>query len=604
MRKPFLFPHSITYPLLVVLFLAILSTIAPGILLPFVGPGSADQYHSLVSVVVDTALADGRDSVEFEVVLVRIGGGLVSDQTVYCASSRGRNTDFFSIGQNIDGEILVSASSSQPGMSQIAVSLQSPQAAFDYLQGNLSYDEAQIIQTQDGRDTFPVYFISGGLDIDACEMEFDKDTIAVNDGRYNDNAIGTIYLRTIIDQPVANQRISVYSRAKGIELYPTISVPGVIERGSSISLVTNREGTVSFVVRGYEIGDAEIICNVDGEEFSEFIYVDRAENVFDFDDSFWDDEDEDEEDEELVLSRERTKVNLSKTIAYAYDRSAQYGLPATADSWDRIILGGIAMSEDDQPIREQQLVRAYVSSGELDKSTTLTTSNGGAFSFSIASRLPVMGRYAVGLGTEEQLKAYLEGRISADACQLLGTGMFAFIDYEWDQYLICAIGETKAIINGLTVDLDVAPFVQADRTMLSARPIADAIGAVPNWNQSTQTASFYLPRWNYTVTMQVGSLMINRTENYVAPKQYTSDVPAMIVDGRTVLPLRALAEAFDMRSEYSPAQQLVAIYNTRINHYDPRQDKDSPLYDPMMDPESEEYKAYYGDGGLQIGIVQ
>ncbi|MCL1848515.1 MAG: copper amine oxidase N-terminal domain-containing protein [Clostridiales bacterium] len=576
------------------------SEASAGFILPAayaVSANAPDYINSVAYIVVDSALADSRDNVELEVVLVAVTGGLSSSRSVYCASSR--KEDRVTIGANQEGVVTILISSSLPGVSRIAISLASQSAAERYLRDEIGDEEARIVQTDRGQDTFLVYFISGGLDIESCEMEFDKDTIAVMDNRYSDNAIGTISLRTYIDQPVANQQVTVYSRKNGILLYPTVSNPNNPQQGPSITLTTDKEGKASFVVRGYTLGDAEIICNVDGEEFSEFIYIDTAENVFDFEEPFWD-EDDDEEEEEPVISRAHTKVTLSKSIGYEYYSNARYGLPTTIDSRDTILIGGVAMSEDEQPIREQHLVRACVTAGELDKSTTLTTSNGGAFSFSLTSRDICMGRYAVGLGTVEQLKGYLEGRVSADGCQLLSTGTFSFISREWDKYMICRIGEKKAVINGGVTELDVAPFIRDGRTMLTARPIAETIGAVPSWDQSKQTASFFVRSSNYTVTMQVGSSLINRTETYVAPKQYTSDVPAMILEGRTVLPLRALGEAFDMQTIYDEAQQMAAIYKLRPNPYDPRRDPNSPLYDPRLDPESDDYM-FKSEASLSLG---
>ena len=560
---------------------------------------AVDYINSVAYLVVDSALADSRDTVEIEVVMVAVTGGLSSSGSVFCASSR--KEDRVAVGANKDGIVVISVSSTLPGVSRLAISLASTSAAERYLRDEIGEEEGKIVQTDRGMETFLVYFISGGLDVDACEMEFDKDTIAVMDNRYSDNAIGTIRLRTIIDQPVGNQRVTVYSRKSGILLYPTISDPNNPQQGTSISLMTNKEGEASFVVRGYELGDAEIICNVDGEEFSEFIYIDVAENVFDFEEPFWE-EDDDDEEEELIISLEHTKVALSKAVGYEYYSNARYGLPTTADGRDTITIGGVAMTEDEQPIREQQLVRAYVTAGELDKSATLTTSNGGAFSFNLTSRDICMGRYAVGLGTVDQLKGYLEGRVSAASCQLLSAGSFSFISREWDKYMICRIGDKKAVINGGAVDLDVAPFIRDGRTMLTARPIAETIGAVPSWDQPSQTASFYVRNRNFTVSMQVGSRTINRTETFVAPKQYTSDVPAMIQEGRTVLPLRALGEAFEMQTIYDEEQQMAAIYSRRAIQYDPRRDPNSPLYDYRLDPENPDSPLYiYGNRDVQVG---
>ena len=569
------------------LFTVIFAGSAGGLFTPPVH-AAADPFNSVVHIIVDTALADRRDAVELEVMLYVPGSGSVTNEQIYGASSRA--DDNISIGRNDGGYIDVRITSSSPGVSRIAISLASQDAAAKYLRGGISYDAAKIIQTDTGQDIFSVYFISGALDVEYCEMEFDKDTIAVMDQRFSDNAMGTVWLRTSIDQPVANQRVTVYSKADGILLYPSRTSAGNYGEGSSITLTTDKNGSATFVVRGYTLGDAEIICNVDGQEFSEYIYVDLAENVFDLEEPDDWEEEEEEEDPLPVIDLEHTIVALSKSIGYEYGSNERFNIPTTEDGRDKIIISGVAMSADDEPVREQHLVHAYVTAGTLDKTTTLTTSSGGAFSFSLTSRDVCMGRYAVGLGTEDQLRGYLEGRVGAAACQLLKTGTFSFISRDWSKYMLCAVGDTRAVVNGYSVDLDVAPFIQDGRTMLTARPIADTVGAVSNWDQAGQTASFYIPSRNYTVAMKIGSVYIDRTERYVLPKQYVSDVPAMIRNGRTVLPLRAIAESFEMTTVYDAEQQMVAIYNINPYYkYSPRRDPNSPDYDPVVDPDNELY---------------
>ena len=546
----------------------------------------ADIYNSKAYLIVDTALADGRDSVEFEVALISASSGPAAKARVYCASSR--KEDSVSVGANADGSVIVHITSRLPGVSKIAFSLRSSASAASFLKGDMGYDEAEIIQTEKGDHTFLVYFIAGSIDPDYCEIEFDKDRIALTDDRHSDNAIGTLTVRTEINAPVANQRVTVYTKKAGVVLYPTRTDNGNFGRGDSITLTTNAEGKAFFAVRSYTLGDALIICKVNGFEFSESVFVDKAENVFEYEAP--EVYEPDEEEEKPVISRLHTKVYASKNVGFAYGANARYNIPETEESRDMIVLGGVAMSADEQPVRDKHLVRAYVNAGRLDKNETLTTSEGGAFSFNLTSKDPVSGSYAVGLGTLEQLKGYLEGRVSADACQLLSSGMFAFIDYEWDKYMICLIDNTQALINGQFVNLDVAPFVLGGRTMLTARPIAEAVGAIASWDQSKQTASFYRPSSNSTISMQAGSRTINRTEPFVAPRQYTSDVAAMISNGRMTLPLRALGESFEMNTLYDENRRMVTLYNTRKKAYDPRLDPNSPYYDPARDPDSPDYR--------------
>jgi hypothetical protein len=558
------------------------------------------QFDSRAYVVVDTALADGSDAAEIELMLFdrNSSGGFLTGP-VYGASSRKEDSVSVSGGQA--GLFKVTITSSKPGVSWVAFSLTSQDAAAQFLRGEIGAVPGRIIQGAAGRDIFPLYFIAGSLNAEFCVMEFDKDTIAVTGDGISDNAIGTISLRTEIDQPVANKRVRISSDKPGLTLYPTVSAPGQ-ETGASTVITTNAQGQASFVVRAAELGDFEITASVDGQQFGEFIFVDLPENVFDMTtDDYGADPEEEYEEEKPEISRAHTRVSLSKPKGLEYGNNFRYNLPTTEDGWDKLIISGVAMSEDDQPVRKEHLVSAYATAGSLDKSTTLTTSDGGAFAFRLASKDICLGRYAVGLGTPEQLKGYLDGTVSEEACGLLGSGMYVFGARNWGEYLLCAIGDENAIANDQNIEVDIPPFIQQGRTMLTARPLADTLNALTRWDQASRTATFI---YNQTETsMSAGSPIILQRERSDPVKQYTSDVPAGLREGRIVLPLRALATAFGMETMYDADQRLICIYRVTIIYppaYDPRKDPSSseyqpardpynPAYNPQLDPTSPEY---------------
>lgn len=116
------------------------------------------------------------------------------------------------------------------------------------------------------------------------------------------------------------------------------------------------------------------------------------------------------------------------------------------------------------------------------------------------------------------------------------------------------IGSTGFFSDGDIKTTDVAPFIQNDRTFVAIRPVADAFGAEIGWNDATQTVT--LTRSDMTVTIVIGSSTITVVKDGVT-STVTADVPAFIKDDRTVLPFRAVGDAFGATVTWDAASQSV-----------------------------------------------
>lgn len=117
------------------------------------------------------------------------------------------------------------------------------------------------------------------------------------------------------------------------------------------------------------------------------------------------------------------------------------------------------------------------------------------------------------------------------------------------------IGATGYVQDGVAKVMDVAPFIQDSRTFVAVRYIAEAFGAEVGWNEATQTVT--LSRSDMTVTIVIGSNVITVVKDGVTTT-VEADVAAFIKDGRTVLPFRAVGEAFGATVEYDAATQAVS----------------------------------------------
>lgn len=96
------------------------------------------------------------------------------------------------------------------------------------------------------------------------------------------------------------------------------------------------------------------------------------------------------------------------------------------------------------------------------------------------------------------------------------------------------------------------PEILEGRTLVPLRSIFEAMGAKVEWNGDTKTAT--AKRGNVTVEITIGA-----NEIYKNGKAIAVDVPAQIVNDRTMVPARVIAEAFGATVEWNANGRTVLI---------------------------------------------
>ena len=109
------------------------------------------------------------------------------------------------------------------------------------------------------------------------------------------------------------------------------------------------------------------------------------------------------------------------------------------------------------------------------------------------------------------------------------------------------------MLNGRYMDFDVAPVIINDRTMVPMRAIFEALGADVQWDGDTKT--IMATHGADVITMQVG-----RNEMFLNDAKIELDTPSSIVDGRTLVPLRAVSEALNAKVSYNTDTKTVVIH--------------------------------------------
>ncbi|HWP98097.1 MAG TPA: copper amine oxidase N-terminal domain-containing protein [Syntrophomonadaceae bacterium] len=122
--------------------------------------------------------------------------------------------------------------------------------------------------------------------------------------------------------------------------------------------------------------------------------------------------------------------------------------------------------------------------------------------------------------------------------------------------LICVPAQAEetptVFLDGQVLSFDVPPMIIDGRTMVPLRGIFEAMGAKVSWDADTNTATG--EKDGIKVIVPVGSIF--PTINGVAK---TLDVPAQIVNGRTLAPLRFVGEAFGGSVSWNADTQTVNI---------------------------------------------
>lgn len=107
-------------------------------------------------------------------------------------------------------------------------------------------------------------------------------------------------------------------------------------------------------------------------------------------------------------------------------------------------------------------------------------------------------------------------------------------------------------VNGKSINFDQAPIIDNGRTLVPVRAIFEALGASVEWYSETGTV--VSKRGNTTIKMTIGSSTMQKDS-----KDISLDVPAQIINDRTLVPVRAIAEAFGCNVDWNSNTQTVTI---------------------------------------------
>lgn len=113
-----------------------------------------------------------------------------------------------------------------------------------------------------------------------------------------------------------------------------------------------------------------------------------------------------------------------------------------------------------------------------------------------------------------------------------------------------ASGEVNVTVNSIPVDME--GVIVDGRTMVPVRGVFEKIGYNVDWNSDTKTAT--LTKGSNKVEITSGNTYFTYNGTQITP-----DVPQQIIDGRFMLPLRAVGEALNAKVDWDSETKTAAI---------------------------------------------
>ena len=156
-------------------------------------------------------------------------------------------------------------------------------------------------------------------------------------------------------------------------------------------------------------------------------------------------------------------------------------------------------------------------------------------------------------------------------------------------------------VNGATLSIeDMPPISLYDRTMVPARAVFEAMGAEVAWNEATQEV--YIRKDKDIIVLQVDQTTASK--NGVA---FTMDVPAKVINERTMIPVRAVSEALGCSVNWDETTRTVSIAE-QIQQTEPKPEETQPEETQPEEtqpqspppPQTETQKTYAGGGTGEI----
>ncbi len=135
-----------------------------------------------------------------------------------------------------------------------------------------------------------------------------------------------------------------------------------------------------------------------------------------------------------------------------------------------------------------------------------------------------------------------------------------------DFTLTMQIGNPNMTVNGEKKPIDeqgTAPVISSDRTLLPVRAVVEEMGGTADWNGETREVTLKYGTDEIKLTIDSFTAVLNGEEK-------TLDVIPAVMNGRTMLPIRFIAESFKFGVAWDGKTQTVTLTKTNSETENPK----------------------------------
>jgi len=156
-------------------------------------------------------------------------------------------------------------------------------------------------------------------------------------------------------------------------------------------------------------------------------------------------------------------------------------------------------------------------------------------------------------------------------------------------------------VDGYMVESDVPPVIIRERTLIPARAVFESKGADVSWDEAARLVEVSMGTSNVKLTIDSDTAFVNGMA-------VTMDVPAMIIDSRTMIPVRFVAESLSWGVDWDDLSRTVLLTSpvnaekTVISSIEVREKDD--YYRVTIEGENviEGYKTFAYDSPERFGV--
>lgn len=160
--------------------------------------------------------------------------------------------------------------------------------------------------------------------------------------------------------------------------------------------------------------------------------------------------------------------------------------------------------------------------------------------------------------------------------------------------VLCFGSDISITVDGNVLETDTPAQIVDGRTLVPLRAIFEAIGAEVGWNSEEKSVTAIKDGTSIYMKIDEKTFTVNGDEK-------TLDVPAAIIDGRTMVPARAVSESLGCSVEWNAATKTVAVSTKSEDNTEQTTAETTKERVTEVTTEAIKYSTVYKSGTYKVG---